>query len=269
MGHRHGHHRRWRGRILLTALAVGGALALTLLWRGRREHSQDQVIRAAAQRYGVDPALVKAVVWRESWFDPRAVGRAGEIGLMQVTEPAAREWAAAERNAGFVHTRLFDPAQNTLCGTWYLRKLLRRYPTTDNPLPYALADYNAGRSHVLKWARGAAATNSAAFIAQIGFPMTRDYVRAVMGRRERYRVEFPALRAPSQPGPPGGPTATGAALAPNSVTEPGGTSKRLVRQIAGAGVSLRRPWKDPCARIGSFGWRLSRSPVPSYIHVTE
>ena len=110
---------------------------------------------------------------------------------MQITEPAAREWAAAERIPGFIHTRLFDPAQNTLCGTWYLRKLLRRYPATDNPLPYALADYNAGRGNVLKWAKGTAATNSAAFILQMGFPMTRDYVKAVMARRERYRAEFP------------------------------------------------------------------------------
>ena len=222
--HQHSHHWRWRWRILLAALAVGGTLALVLFWRERREHSQDQVILAAAQRYGVDPALVKAVVWRESWFDPRAVGQAGEIGLMQITEPAAREWATAERVAGFAHTRLFDPAQNTLCGTWYLRKLLRRYLATDNPLPYALADYNAGRSHVLKWAMGAAATNSAAFIAQVGFPMTRDYVQAVMGRRGRYRTEFPSFGTPSQPNPPVERNAGGAALKPSPVAESGSAS---------------------------------------------
>lgn len=225
--HQHSHHWRWRGRILLIALAVGGTLALVLFWRGRRERSQDQVILAAAQRYGVDPALVKAVVWRESWFDPHAVGQAGEIGLMQITEPAAREWAEAERVTGFTHTRLFDPAQNTLCGTWYLRKLLRRYPAADDPLPYALADYNAGRSHVLKWARGTAATNSAAFIAQMGFPMTRDYVRAVMSRRERYRTEFPPLRAPNRPGPSPGRNPGGVAAKPNPVTELGGARQRL------------------------------------------
>lgn len=199
MARGHGLYRRWRWRFLLTALAVGGALAWLGLWRGWREHSQDRVIRAAAQRYGVDPALVKAVVWRESWFDPRAVGRAGEIGLMQITEPAAREWAAAERLPVFAHSRLFDPAQNTLCGTWYLRKLLRRYTATDNPLPYALADYNAGRGNVLKWAKGTAATNSAAFLQRLGFPMTREYVTAVMARRECYRTEFPP-RPPDESG---------------------------------------------------------------------
>ena len=68
---------------------------------------------------------------------------------------------------------------------------MRRYAQADNPLPYALADYNAGRGNVLKWKQGAAATNSAAFIGQIGFPGTRDYVRSVMRRYVRYRLLFP------------------------------------------------------------------------------
>ena len=56
----------------------------------------------------------------------------------------------------FAHEHCFDPGTNTLAGTWYLRKLMRRYAQTDNPLPYALADYNAGRGNVLKWNQGAA-----------------------------------------------------------------------------------------------------------------
>jgi len=161
-------------------------------WQGWRERSQDVPIRAAAQRYGVEPALVKAIVWRESRFNPAARGRAQEIGLMQIQEAAAQEWADAERIAGFEHQQCFDPGTNTLAGTWYLRKLLRRYGQTDDPIPYALADFNAGRANVLKWNRGAAATNSAEFIAQIGFPGTKYYVRSVMQRCERYRPSFAA-----------------------------------------------------------------------------
>lgn len=159
-------------------------------WQGRLERSQDGPIHAAAQRYGVEPALIKAIVWRESRFHPRARGRAEEIGLMQLQEEAAREWAGAEHLMGFEHEHCFDPGTNTLAGTWYLRKLLRRYAQTDNPLPYALADYNAGRGNVLKWNHGAAATNSAAFIERIGFPGTRDYVKSVMRRYEHYRSVF-------------------------------------------------------------------------------
>lgn len=190
MARHSGNFKRWRRWIFL-AVFLSGLLALYDAWHSHREHGQDQVILAAAARYGVDAALIKAVVWRESWFDPRAVGRAGELGLMQVTEPAAREWVAAERIAVFAPSQLFDPAKNTLAGTWYLRKLLRRYPNTDNPLPYALADYNAGRANVLKWNKGAAATNNAAFLAQIGFPGTRQYVKAVLRRSEQYRPAFP------------------------------------------------------------------------------
>jgi len=71
-----------------------------------------------------------------------------------------------------------------------LEKLLRRYPQTDNPIPYALADYNAGRGNVLKWNKGEAATNSEIFIQQIGFPGTSNYVRAVMEKLVQYRPEF-------------------------------------------------------------------------------
>lgn len=185
--------RKWLPLVLLVVLADAVALGWFLYVRWR-EHSQDTVIRAAAARYGVDGALVKAVVWRESWFDPAARGKAGEIGLMQIREPAAREWAETERIAGFQHEHILDPGSNTLAGAWYLAKLLRRYPHTDDPVPYALADYNAGRGHVLRWNQGAAATNSQQFLAQMTFPGTRRYIQTVVERRERYRDEFPPAR---------------------------------------------------------------------------
>jgi soluble lytic murein transglycosylase len=179
------------GRWLLLLLLLGAGLAI--LWRVRMnwlEHSQDKPILAAARHYGVDPALVKAVVWRESRFHPDARGRAGEIGLMQVQGVTAGEWADAEHNLNFVHAHCLDPITNTLAGTYYLAKVMRRYARTDNPAAYALADYNAGRGNVLKWIGGAAVTNSEAFIDQIGFPGTRDYVRAILARRDNYRDSF-------------------------------------------------------------------------------
>jgi soluble lytic murein transglycosylase len=180
--------RRWW---LFLIILLGGLVTLIERYRTYREHSQDKPILAAARRYGVEPALIKAVVWRESWFNPRARGRKKEIGLMQLKEKAAGEWVEAEHVLLWSPEQLFDPEKNTLAGTWYLKKLSGRYQQTDNPLPYALADYNAGRTHVLQWAKGAAATNSATFVEQIGFPSTKDYVRAVMKRYERYRHVFP------------------------------------------------------------------------------
>jgi soluble lytic murein transglycosylase len=157
-----------------------------------RDHSQDARILAAARRYGVPPALVKAVVWRESRFDPAARGTRGELGLMQVLLPAAaKDWTDAEHLPPLTPRHLLNPATNTLIGTWYLEKLLKRYAQTDNPIPYVLADYNAGRSNVLKWNQGRAATNSAAFLQQINFPGTRSYVLTVMRRYNHYRPIFP------------------------------------------------------------------------------
>ena len=152
-----------------------------------RDHRFDGVIAAAAQRYQMEPALIKAVIWQESRFNPDARGRAGELGLMQVREPAALEWAADENIMGFDHAACLDPATNTLAGTWYLKNILLRYKQADNPLPYALADYNAGRGNVLKWRAGSAMTNSEAFIAQIGFPGTKVYVRSIMRRYAYYQ----------------------------------------------------------------------------------
>jgi soluble lytic murein transglycosylase len=168
-------------------LVVAGAC---FFWRRQTwlEHSQDGPIFAAARRYGVEPALVKAVVWRESRFNPNTRGRAQEVGLMQLQEDAAQEWADAEHISHFEHEHCFNPATNTLAGAWYLRKLLRRYARTDNPMTYALADYNAGRGNVLKWNSGGAATNSDIFLQQIGFPGTRAYVQEVLRRYERYRT---------------------------------------------------------------------------------
>jgi soluble lytic murein transglycosylase len=188
--------KRFSPWLVLIPLVLGGAAAYWW-WSGWLERSQDGPIRAAAERYRVEPALIKAIVWRETNFNPKARGRAGEIGLMQLQEIAAQEWADAEHVLRFDHESCLDPRTNTLAGAFYLKKLLRRYARTDDPVPYALADYNAGRGNVLKWINGPAATNSVMFIEQIAFPGTKDYVKSVMKRFQHYRPLFPA--AQSQP----------------------------------------------------------------------
>jgi soluble lytic murein transglycosylase len=162
-------------------------LIVGLAWNWWRERRYDGLILAAAHRYRVDPALVKAVIWQESGFFADSHGSKGEMGLMQIRDAAASEWAAAEHVTPFDHNAFWNPATNILAGTWYLNKLLQRYQETDNAAAYALADYNAGRGNVLKWIHGAAATNSAAFLTQMDFPGTRIYVRGILGRAERYR----------------------------------------------------------------------------------
>ena len=177
---------RWKILVLLLCAGIVG-----YWWLGYwREHRYDHLIVAAAQKYKIDPALVKAICWRESRFHPDARGSAGELGLMQVRSTAAQEWATAEQVSEFHHQACLNPATNILVGTWYLQHVLKRYRQTDNPVAYALADYNAGRGNVLKWLSGTASTNSTSFITHIGFPTTQDYVRVVMHRRDVYREQF-------------------------------------------------------------------------------
>ena len=194
--------RQTRILVLTAGLVLGaglGLFAITAWLDWRREHSQDLHILAAAQRYGIDPALVKAVVWKESRFHPWARGRAGEIGLMQLMDAAAQEWAEGEHCYPLPPEHLFNPVTNILAGTWYLAKLLKRYRAADDPVAFALADYNAGRGNVLKWARGAAATDARAFVDAIGFPTTRIYVDQVRQRRRRYAGDFSSLALRSPP----------------------------------------------------------------------
>jgi peptidoglycan lytic transglycosylase len=163
---------------LIAVLAIGG-------WRHWREHRFDAAIAEAARRYQLEPALLRAVIWRESDFNPDVRGRAGELGLMQIRETAALEWASAEHVKSFDHAACLNPLTNVLAGAWYLKRVLRHYGQADDPLPFGLAEYNAGRGNVLKWLAGGGATNSAAFMERIGFPGTRLYVQKII---ERYKA---------------------------------------------------------------------------------
>jgi soluble lytic murein transglycosylase len=179
-------NRRWLLLILIVLvmdMAVG-----VWWWRRWRENRFDNHIIQAARRYGVAPALIKAVIWKESSFNPRACGRAQEMGLMQIRLPAASEWAAAEQRRELQSEILFDPATNITVGAWYLAKLLKRYTTTDYPIVFALADYNAGRSNVLRWKHGTGNTNSTDFLAQMDFPGTKKYVTEILQRERHYAL---------------------------------------------------------------------------------
>lgn len=182
------HEAIWAVFILLLIGVEAYGLYRWISYQPNPAEEIEQYIVEAGRRYDVSPDLIRAVVWQESRFNPNARGKAGEIGLMQLMEASASEWAAAEGVSPFEHELVSDPKTNTLAGTWYLKKRLDRYQYTDNPLPYALADYNAGRGNVLRWNEGEAATNSAAFYRNIDFPITKQYVLHVMERFAYYKT---------------------------------------------------------------------------------
>jgi hypothetical protein len=96
----------------------------------------EKLVREAAERHRVDPALVRAVIQAESNWNPKAYSRKGAGGLMQLIPTTAHRYGASD---------LFDPQQNINAGVKYLRTLLERY---NGNLDLALAAYNAGEGAV-------------------------------------------------------------------------------------------------------------------------
>jgi len=136
-------------------------------------------IDVAALRYQVPAKLVAAVIWQETRFNSLCRGKAGEIGFMQIMPGSAREWAKAEHMPDFDPETLFDPGTNVLAGTWYLGRAIKRWSAQTDPLPYALAEYNAGRSNAARWDR-INAMNPQEFTNVISYPATRAYVKTVL-----------------------------------------------------------------------------------------
>jgi len=96
------------------------------------------IVARAARVHGVDEALVHAVIFAESSYDPDAISPAGASGLMQLMPATAAHYGVRD---------LFDPAQNVSGGVRLLRDLLARF---DGNVELALAAYNAGAYAVIR-----------------------------------------------------------------------------------------------------------------------
>jgi soluble lytic murein transglycosylase-like protein len=126
----------------------------------------DRMVNRIARTYGLESALLHAVISVESRYSPKAVSKAGAIGLMQLMPETAKRYGVADP---------LDPLQNLSGGARYLRYLLKKY---NNDRNLALAAYNAGEASVAKYGN------------QIPpYPETTEYVPRVMGYYRKYLVK--------------------------------------------------------------------------------
>lgn len=163
--------------------------AIAPAWYSRSVYplEHDAVIRAAARRNSVDPALVAAVIYVESGFDEQARSARGAVGLMQVLPETAQEIARETGGSSFVSADLEDPKVNVRYGTYYLRTALDQF---HGDTLSAVAAYNAGGGAVGKWAAAAAAAGHSLRAADIPYAETRAYVDDVLRVRKVYREVY-------------------------------------------------------------------------------
>ena len=187
---------RFLASVLAVLLIVVVGWMAYVYWQEHqpRESVYDPQIVAIARAEGVDPFLVRALIWRESRFDPNTHGEADEHGLMQVTPEVGQMWAKANKVEDFRDDDLYDPETNIRAGTWYLNRALKHWSNTDDPVAFALAEYNAGRTNAQKWVDPLAPLDHTAFIDRITYPGTRKYVEVIMSKRDEYRQVFASNR---------------------------------------------------------------------------
>ena len=181
---------------LLFLFGVPAILTALLVWKGirfgrdylDRYHRYDSMIEAAGRRNGVDPALLKAVIWRESRFERNTIGSKGEVGLMQImVQFAAKDWADAHKRSAPTKGQLSDPELNIEIGSWYLGRALRRWSEYREGTALALCEYNAGLTRADAWKPP---DKNGSVIDRIDIASTVSYVQDILTKQKEYAREF-------------------------------------------------------------------------------
>ena len=183
-----------------------------------------------AERFGIDPELFVRLVERESGFDPRAKGKAGEIGLTQIMSATA-----ADPGFGVKPIRdRYDPVENLRFGAEYLGALIEYY---DGDYSKALMAYNGGAGNVDRGKPSSAA---------------QKYATELLGGKE---IKSPPVRPRARPEP------GTSDLVPQAAESSKALSDGIAALFADQGLRSAKPLGNVSPPGGRYGASSRMSPL--------
>jgi soluble lytic murein transglycosylase len=151
---------------------------------------EPQII-AYSKNNNLNPALISAIVFVESRFDPRAESRKGALGLMQIM-PTTGKWVAEQLQWDqFSDRDLLNPQKNLEVGVWYFAYLKQYFKENES---LALASYNAGHRNVSQWISNQVWDGDVVKLEKIPFPETKNYVFRINFIKKVYAYLYPDLQ---------------------------------------------------------------------------
>jgi len=150
-------------------------------------YAYTDLIRDEADKQGLDPRLMLAIIRQESRFETGAASSAGAQGLMQVMPGTAQSIAGQLAWPNFQPQQAYWPYVNVAFGSFYIHQWLEHF---GGSIFTALAAYNGGPGNATVW-HGWAPTDDDLFAALININETRVYIQAVWTNYEAYRRLYP------------------------------------------------------------------------------
>lgn len=188
-------HRTQAVGLLLVFSLIGVFLGVGLWKAGSktmeiidRSSLYDRLIVKYGREYGIDPTLLKAVIWKESNFDKNSRGSKGELGLMQILpDGAVKDWENTFHRKIPSEGVLMDPNVNIEIGSWYLGRARNHWKDYSEADALALCEYNAGRQRAEAWKP---LLHDGQVVPNINIESTRKYVKDILERREQYKRDW-------------------------------------------------------------------------------
>jgi soluble lytic murein transglycosylase len=134
---------------------------------------------STCDEFGVDKALVFAVIKTESGFDKDAVSNKGAVGLMQI-KPSTAEYVA--KKLGLTDYSLCNEKDNVRIGVFYLKMLIVKF----GDVKTALCAYNAGEGNVSLWLKNSDYSRDGKTIFNVPFKETSDYLKKIEKSSKKY-----------------------------------------------------------------------------------